>query len=735
MKNELLQIEGTVENIVFRNEENGYTVMDFNYKGEPVVVVGEFGEICESEKLYIHGNYVNHPKFGRQFKAELYEQKLPDTPIDIFKYLTSGAIKGIGIRLAQKILMTFGDKSLEILANEPERLIEVKGMSKKKCNEIAKNAKEVFSLRTLKSFFDKYKIKYIFAMKTYLYLGSDALEVINNNPYILYDENIGLDFKKVDEMAFDFNIEKNSYCRIIAGICYILKQNVMHGHSCLPIKILFDYANELLDIDKKDFVDSCNKAILNGELFAYGLNNIKYIYLPEYYKAEKYISERIGSIYPTNKKVNCKKIIEYEEKKNNIQYENLQKKAMELALTEKAMILTGGPGTGKTTTLNAIISILERKKLKVFLTAPTGRASKRLSEVTGHEAKTIHRLLEMKYSENNKREFNYNESNQLNCDAIIIDEFSMVDVLLFESLLRAIKPSCKIIITGDSNQLPSVGAGNILADLIAIQALPIIKLESIFRQAQQSLIITNAHKIVSGELPDLNKKDNDFFFFLRSNPELASQLIVSLAKERLPKTYGYSPFDDIQIIAPSRKGTLGTNELNKVLQNAINPPDSLKSEVNTINGIFRLGDKVMQNCNNYQIEWEKNDEKGLGIFNGDIGKIINISKEKILIDFEGKITKYTLEQLNQIELAYAITVHKSQGCEFETVILPIQSGFYKLNHRNLLYTAVTRAKKLLILIGKQQSVIEMINNVHNTERFTLLKNMISEERNNTNNVK
>lgn len=378
---------------------------------------------------------------------------------------------------------------------------------------------------------------------------------------------------------------------------------------------------------------------------------------------------------------------------------------------------------------------MERKKLKVFLTAPTGRASKRLSEVTGHEAKTIHRLLEMKYSENNKREFNYNESNQLNCDAIIIDEFSMVDILLFESLLRAIKPSCKIIITGDSNQLPSVGAGNILADLIAIQALPIIKLESIFRQAQQSLIITNAHKIVSGELPDLNKKDNDFFFFLRSNPELASQLIVSLAKERLPKTYGYSPFDDIQIIAPSRKGTLGTNELNKVLQNAINPPDSLKSEVNTINGIFRLGDKVMQNCNNYQIEWEKNDEKGLGIFNGDIGKIINISKEKILIDFEGKITKYTLEQLNQIELAYAITVHKSQGCEFETVILPIQSGFYKLNHRNLLYTAVTRAKKLLILIGKQQSVIEMINNVHNTERFTLLKNMISEERNNTNNVK
>ena len=393
------------------------------------------------------------------------------------------------------------------------------------------------------------------------------------------------------------------------------------------------------------------------------------------------------------------------------------------------IILTGGPGTGKTTTLNAIISILERKNLKVFLTAPTGRASKRLTELTGHEAKTIHRLLEMKYDEKKHcRIFNYNESNKLNCDVVIIDETSMVDVLLFEALLRAIKPSCKLIITGDSAQLPSVGAGNVLHDLIEGQVLPIIELKTVFRQAQKSLIITNAHKIVSGEYPDLATKDNDFFFFLRSNPVLALQLVVSLVKDRLPKTYGYSPIDDIQVIAPSRKGFLGTNELNRVLQNEINPPDSLKSEIKTLNGVFRLGDKVMQNSNNYQIEWEKNGESGSGIFNGDIGKIISISKEKVTIDFDGKIVEYVFEQLNQIELAYAITVHKSQGCEFKVVIIPVQDGFDMLNHRNLLYTAVTRAKKLLILIGNEQVIFRMVDNVRNTERFTCLKNMLSEKR-------
>ena len=335
----------------------------------------------------------------------------------------------------------------------------------------------------------------------------------------------------------------------------------------------------------------------------------------------------------------------------------------------------------------------------------------------------------MKYDEKKHcRIFNYNESNKLNCDAVIIDETSMVDVLLFEALLRAIKPSCKLIITGDSAQLPSVGAGNVLHDLIEGKVLPVIELKTVFRQAQKSLIITNAHKIVSGEYPDLATKDNDFFFFLRSNPVLALQLVVSLVKDRLPKTYGYSPIDDIQVIAPSRKGFLGTNELNRVLQNEINPPDSLKSEIKTLNGVFRLGDKVMQNSNNYQIEWEKNGESGSGIFNGDIGKIISISKEKVTIDFDGKIVEYVFEQLNQIELAYAITVHKSQGCEFKVVIIPIQDGFDMLNHRNLLYTAVTRAKKLLILIGNEQVIFRMVDNVRNTERFTCLKNMLSEKR-------
>ncbi len=729
MEQQLLQIQGTVENIVFRNKDNGYTVMDFDSNGEFITVVGEFGEITESESLSIYGNYINHPKFGMQFKAELYEQKLPDTSVNIEKYLASGAIKGIGSKLAMKIVSTFGKNSLEIIEKEPQRLLEIKGISPKKCKEITENAHEVFSLRIIKTFFDKYKIKYAFAMKAYLNWGSDALEIIRNNPYVLCDEIVGIDFEKADEIAFSLDFKENSSERIISGTYYVLKQNAMQGNSCMPVKLLFKQTNALLNIEKEDFISVCNKAISSKMLYTYKADNILYVYLPEYYTAEKYISTRICSYRPLKKRISCANLISYEEKKNNIKYETLQKKAINFAVAEKMIILTGGPGTGKTTTLNAIISILERKNLKVFLTAPTGRASKRLTELTGHEAKTIHRLLEMKYDEKKHcRIFNYNESNKLNCDAVIIDETSMVDVLLFEALLRAIKPSCKLIITGDSAQLPSVGAGNILHDLIEGQVLPVIELKTVFRQAQKSLIITNAHKIVSGEYPDLATKDNDFFFFLRSNPVLASQLVVALVKDRLPKTYGYSPIDDIQVIAPSRKGFLGTNELNRVLQNEINPPDSLKSEIKTLNGVFRLGDKVMQNSNNYQIEWEKNGESGSGIFNGDIGKIISISKEKVTIDFDGKIVEYVFEQLNQIELAYAITVHKSQGCEFKVVIIPIQDGFDMLNHRNLLYTAVTRAKKLLILIGNEQVIFRMVDNVRNTERFTCLKNMLSEKR-------
>lgn len=737
MEQGLIRIEGTVENVVFRNSDNGYTVIDFNSGGNWITVVGEFGEVAESESLIIEGNYVTHSKFGTQFKSESYEQKLPDTAINIEKYLASGVIKGIGTKLAVKIVKVFGDETLEIIEKEPHRLTEVKGISPKKCREITEDSKRIFSLRMIKNFFDRYKIKYAFAMRTYRKFGADAIDLLRTNPYLLCDDDIGIDFRKTDEIALDLNVKSNSHDRIISGIRYILKENAMQGHSCMPSEILFNQSETLLKVSADDFMTAYSKSVENEELFEYTAGDTQYVYLPEYYRAEKYIADRISSIRPAKKKINCEKLINDEEKKNNIKYESLQRKAISYAVSEKALILTGGPGTGKTTALNAIISIFEKKGLKVFLSAPTGRASKRMTELTGYEAKTIHRMLVMKFSDStDRRDFEHNEENPLDCDAVIIDETSMVDVILFEALLRALKPECKLIITGDSDQLPSVGAGNLLRDLIDGQALKVIRLEEIFRQAQQSLIITNAHRIVSGKYPDLTRKDNDFFFFLRSNAELALQLVVSLANVRLPKTYGYSPLDDIQVIAPSRKGMLGTNELNRVLQNEINPQNGLKSEIKGLNGVLRQGDKVMQNVNNYDIEWEKNGETGAGIFNGDIGRIISVSKSKVLIDFDGRKAEYTSELLPQIELAYAITVHKSQGCEFEAVIMPVQSGFDMLNNRNLLYTAVTRAKKLFIMIGNEHTVFRMVDNCHGTERYTCLKNMLAENRKDLkNNVK
>lgn len=727
MEQQLTHIEGTVENIVFRNNDNGYTVMDFDSGGDWITVVGEFVEISESECLILEGSYVNHPRYGTQFRVETYEQQFPDTAVNIEKYLASGAVRGIGARLAVKIVKAFGDKSLEIIEKEPQRLMEINGISPKKCKEIAQDTKRIFALRTIKTFFDKYKIKYAFAMRTYLHLGSDAIDQLQVNPYLLCNDAIGIDFGKADEIALDINIDMTSPYRISAGIRYILKENSMQGHSCLPITMLFGQAVGLLKISVEYFRKTYSEAVAGKEFFEYNANDITYVYLPEYYNAEKYIADRISSIRPAKKKTDCEKLIDDEEKKNNIKYESLQRKAISDALSEKAIILTGGPGTGKTTTLNAVISIFKKKGIKVFLAAPTGRAAKRMTELTGYEAKTIHRLLEMKFSDTTGvQEFAHNEANPLDCDAVIIDEMSMVDLLLFEALLRALKPKCKLIITGDSDQLPSVGAGNLLRDLVDGQAVTVIRLNEIFRQAQQSLIITNAHRIVSGQYPDLTSKDNDFFFFLRSNPELALQLVKDLVSVRLPKKYGYSPLDDIQVIAPSRKGIVGTNELNRVLQNEINPQNGMKGEVKSQNGIFRSGDKVMQNINNYEIEWEKNGEKGKGVFNGDIGRIISISKSKVTIDFDGRVAEYTYELLNQVELAYAITVHKSQGCEFEAVILPVQNGFDMLNHRNLLYTAVTRAKKLLILIGNEQIIYRMVDNCHGTERFTCLKDMLSE---------
>ena len=728
MEQKLLHIEGTVENVLFKNESNGYTVLDLDAGGELITVVGEIGDIEEGEGLILEGFYDTHPRFGTQFKAEYCERKLPDTVVNIEKYLASGAVKGIGPGLAKKIVAVFGEKTLDIMENNPYRLSEIKGISSKMCNDIAAETRKLFSLRCIMSYLSQYGVKSGFAMRTYRQYGPDALELLKLNPYILCGENIDLEFKKADTIAHDLHIPKNSDKRIIAGIQYILRANTSLGHSCLPLDVLVTKAENALGISEKDFYNSYNAALDDDELFEYIKNEREYVYLPEYFHAESFISDRIQVLkdFTSPEDFDYDALIDAEQEEHGIEYEELQRRAITSAVSRGLMILTGGPGTGKTTTLNAIISIFEKRGFHVLLTAPTGRAAKRMSDLTGYEAKTIHRLLEVVYDKSGRLTFAHNELNPLECDVIVIDEMSMVDVLLFEKLLHALRLGCKLIMVGDSDQLPSVGAGNLLGDLIASKTVTVIKLQEIFRQARKSCIVTNAHKIVSGELPDLSRKDSDFFFFKRNTPEAVGELLIDLARTRLPKAYNYSPVDDIQVIAPSRKGYLGTVELNKLLQEKINPHNEKMPEVKGKVFVFRIGDKVMQTRNNYDIIWKKDDEQGTGVFNGDIGKIVNINMmtRNVIIDFDGRVTAYAFDDLDQIELAYAVTVHKSQGCEFEAVIMPLLGSFDKLCYRNLLYTAVTRAKKLLIIIGSEDDIARMVANNRRTRRYTCLKNML-----------
>ena len=729
MDNELLHIEGNVEEVLFRNPENGYTVLDLDAGGELVTVVGELGEVEEGEGLILEGSYVTHRRYGTQFRAVYCERKLPESVVNIEKYLASGAIKGIGPGLAKKIISAFGAQTLDIMEHDPMRLCEIKGISRAKCEEIAEEARKLFALRCILTFLSQYGIRSQFAMRAYRKFSGDAMQLIRLNPYILCGEAIDLDFRKADEIAADLRISRNDDKRIIAGMQYILRANTTLGHSCLPLEILLNKATTALGVSETDFYRAYNAALDDNELFEYVKNDREYVYFPDYFYAEQFIADRIHILrdFSSPEDFNYDTLIDIEEEEHGITYETLQRQAITTAVSRGLMILTGGPGTGKTTTLNAIISIFEKRGCNVLLAAPTGRAAKRMSDLTGGEAKTIHRLLEVVYDSGGRTVFAHNELNPLECDVLVIDEMSMVDVLLFEKLLRAVKLGCKLIMVGDSDQLPSVGAGNLLSDLIESGTVPTIRLREIFRQAQQSCIITNAHRIVSGEYPDLTQKNNDFFFFRRDDFQKAVRLIADLVKTRLPKAYRYSPTEDIQVLTPSRKGTLGSIELNKVLQQELNPPRPGKPEYKSFIFTFREGDKVMQTRNNYDIVWSRGYEQGTGIFNGDIGIIRRISPGAMtaVIDFDGRSASYPFELLSQIELAYAITVHKSQGCEFEAVIMPIMGGFEKLYYRNLLYTAVTRAKKLLILIGSEEKIKSMVDNNRRTMRYTCLKNMLT----------
>lgn len=725
----LLRLEGVVENIVYRNEENGYTVLELADGEDYITAVGIMPRVNVADTVVLIGTYKNHQNYGRQFSCETCEVSRPTETANILRYLISGAIKGVGPSTAKRLVESFGESTLDVMENDPDRVAQLRGISKEKANDFSEQLKSSAGIRTLMMYLGEFGISNSAAVKIFSALGSQSVERIKQNPYILSEGKFGISFETADFVAKKQQLEFDAPVRIRAGLTYILRHNFGNGHTCLPKNKLIELAVGFLGVSGESVSETLEQMLFERSLTEDKLDDKDFVFIPDMHSAEQYAASRLKMMLtlPADKIKNIDEAIEQCERESEITYAELQKKAITAALTESVIVLTGGPGTGKTTTLNAIISILENKGMKVLLAAPTGRAAQRMSELTGRDAKTLHRLLEVSWDREDNPVFSKNERNLLKCDAVVVDEMSMVDSKIFESFLRAIPVGCRLIMVGDSDQLPSVGVGNVLGDLIDSGVMPTVRLNEVFRQASESLIITNAHKIVAGELPDLTVRNNDFFFIRSSNKADTSEMIAQLCGKRLPGAYGFSPFEDIQVLCPSKKGELGTAELNHRLQFALNPPGEDKPEVTIGAKTFRVGDKVMQMKNDYEIRWERdNGEIGEGVFNGDIGivKAVDKKQRRIIIDFYDKTASVSYESASDLDFAYAITVHKSQGNEFKAVILPLFPGTPLLYYRNLLYTAVTRAKEILIIIGAERTVEQMVNNNKHTKRYTALKHFL-----------
>ena len=737
-------VTGYIDHVIFRNEENGYTVMIL--KGvdgeEELTCVGTFPVLTMGASVELTGSYIQHPVYGKQFQVSVLTEIMPEDAMAMERYLGSGAIKGIGAALAARIVRRFGKDTLHIVEEEPERLAEVKGISEKKAREIAMQVAEKADMRKAMMFLQKYGISLNLGARIYQKYGETVYSVLQENPYRLADDISGIGFKIADEIAYRIGIHTDSDYRIRSGMMYTLLQASRDGHVYLPKEELFQKSSELLGVDSSYMEKHLMDLSVDRKLIQKEKNGEILVYPTLYYYLELNTArmlKELDILYPEEPEMMNKQILQIEKETETV-LDEMQKKAVTEAACHGLFILTGGPGTGKTTTINAIIRYFEGQGAEIRLAAPTGRAAKRMTEATGYEAQTIHRLLELSgMPEDNDQNaqavhFERNAENPLEADVIIIDEMSMVDIQLMHSLLQAVIAGTRLILVGDENQLPSVGPGNVLHDIIQSQAFPVIELTKIFRQASESDIVVNAHKINRGEQILLNNKSRDFFFLKRYDADIIIRVVIALIQEKLPRYVEAKPFD-IQVLTPMRKGLLGVERLNQILQRYLNPPDAAKKERESMHGLLREGDKVMQIRNNYQMEWEIRGrygipiEKGIGIFNGDTGilRTINEFAETAEVEFEdGRWAEYSFKQLEELELAYAITIHKSQGSEYPAVVIPILSGPKMLLNRNLLYTAVTRARKCVTVVGSEETLREMIRNEKQQQRYSSLDQRICE---------
>ncbi len=739
------QVKGYVEHIIYRNDDNGYTVMNLMNGEEEIVCVGNFRTIDLGETLEVSGNYTEHPMYGIQLKAESYRVVEPDDEAGMERYLASGAIKGIGAALASRIIKKFGKDTFRVIEEEPERLAEIKGISEKKAREIAVRMEEKKDMRSAMVFLQKYGISDAMAVRIYNTYGEGIYGVMRENPYRLAEDVGGIGFRAADEIARKAGIHMDSDYRIRSGILYALAQSMAEGNIYLPENILLERCTSLLEVDKEGIEPQISNLAMEKKIVV-KLADEKRIYAASAYYEELNCAKMLhdlnismtqGNGWEASEEKRVQQRISMLEKTQKIRLDELQKQAVLESIRSGIMILTGGPGTGKTTTINTMIGYFAEEGMDIFLAAPTGRAAKRMTEATGYEAKTIHRLLELNgasVEEKRLAKFERNEENPLEADVIIIDEMSMVDIHLFQALLKAIMPGTRLVMAGDINQLPPVGPGQVLRDLIDSGCFPKVMLQKIFRQAEESDIVVNAHRIHEGKNIALDNKSRDFFFLERNDVNVIYKHMVQLIREKLPPYVNAGSYD-IQVLTPMRKGSLGVETLNGILQQYLNPPDASKEEHPYGNGLFRAGDKVMQIKNNYQMEWEVVSkygipvDKGLGVFNGDMGVIreINEFSQELVVEFdECRRVAYPFHQLDEIELAYAVTIHKSQGSEYPAVIMPLLSGPRMLMNRNLLYTGVTRAKYCVTILGSRQVVGDMIANESQNRRYTSLCDRIRE---------